>query len=290
MHLNLHRHMPDDPTARARCPAIILHGLFGQARNWQALAKRLAVDRPVLVPDLRNHGRSPHDATMDYATMAGDIAHLIERTVPDLASAPDHQPRDLRSPGRAAVIGHSMGGKVAAALALTRPDLVARLMVLDIAPVTYGGRGFEVYIDAMRALPLDRIASRQEADANLARAIPDRPIRAFLMLNLSLAGGGARWRPDLDAIRAALPAIYGFPELSTLGGQPYEGPTLVLSGDRSDYVQPKHRDTIRTLFPAARLASLKEAGHWLHADQPEAFLSAARQFLAADETTASLTP
>ena len=238
-------------------PAVLLHGLLGQARNFGAIQRRLAEHRRIIALDLRNHGTSPHAPGMDYPTMAADVAETL--------AALDASP--------CAVIGHSMGGKVAMALALTRPDLVARLLVADIAPVPNPPR-FGPMIAAMRALDLPPGLTRTAADAALAAAVPDPGMRAFVLQNMSFAPKPA-WKPDLAAIAAALPDILGWPDFATH----YDGPTLFLGGAWSDYILPEYRPTIRALFPNARMATLKDAGHWLHADNPDGFLAVLESFL-----------
>lgn len=245
-------------------PVVILHGLFGSAQNWASVARQLAARHRVIAADLRNHGASPHAAAMDYPAMAADVAALIE----------------ARAGGRAAVIGHSMGGKVAMWLALTRPALVERLAVVDVAPVSYRPT-LQAYAAAMRAVPLQAGMRRAEADAALAGAIPDPAERAFLLQNLRFnADGPPAWRLNLDAIDAAVPVISGFPDLPT--GLRYEGPALVVSGERSGYVRAEHQPTILRLFPRAAFVVVPGAGHWVHAEAPQPFLRAVEPFLAMD--------
>jgi esterase len=239
-------------------PVVLLHGLFGAGRNWGAIQKRLAQRHRVLAPDLRNHGESEHAARMDYAAMAGDVAELIAG-------------RGLAS---AAVLGHSMGGKVAMALALGHPGLVSRLVVADIAPVRYPP-ALRGYVAAMRALPLTPGLTRREADAGLEAAIPEAGIRAFLVQSLDFEGEAPAWKLGLAEIAAAMPEIEDFPAAGR-----YEGPVLVLAGERSTYIQPQHHTLFRQLFPAARFATVEKAGHWVHADNPNAFLSLTEPFLA----------
>ncbi|KAA2214865.1 alpha/beta fold hydrolase [Teichococcus oryzae] len=239
---------------------VLLHGLFGQAQNFASVQKVLAGSRRVLALDLRNHGDSPHAAEMDYPAMAADVLETLQ----DLDTGP------------VALLGHSMGGKVAMTLALERPDMVARLVVADIAPVAYPP-AFRPYAEAMLSLPLRPGLTRREADAALAGAIPNPGVRGFLLQNLRLDGEAPRWRNGLREIAAALPVVEaapGFPD-----GTRYDGPTLVLSGERSDYVLPEHRPVFRARFPAARFGKVKGAGHWLHAEKPEGFLAALAAFL-----------
>jgi pimeloyl-ACP methyl ester carboxylesterase len=244
-------------------PVVLLHGLFGAAANWGTIQKRLAADgtRRVLALDLRNHGSSPQAASMDYPAMAGDVAETLEahRALP------------------AAVVGHSMGGKVAMALALTRPEAVSRLVVADIAPVAYPP-ALRGYVEAMRSLPLAPGMARRDADAALAGAVPHPGIRAFLLQNLRFdRDAPPAWRLNLEAIAAAMPVIEGFPELD--GGRSYDGPVLFLGGERSDYIRPEHHARIRALFPTARFATVPDAGHWVHSENPEGFLGLVEGFL-----------
>ncbi|WGF89195.1 alpha/beta fold hydrolase [Marinivivus vitaminiproducens] len=243
-------------------PVLFLHGLFGAGRNFEGVARKLAGHAQVWTLDLRNHGQSAWSDEMTYTAMAADLAAFIEA-------------QGLHRP---AVIGHSMGGKAAMALALTQPDRVGRLLVADIAPVTYG-RDLAEYAFAMRDLDLEGIARRSEADAVLKPSIPDATVRAFLLQNLVPSPeGGLAWRLNLDAIAGSIDDIVGFPaELET---RTYDGPALFLHGGASDYVRPEHEPAIRRLFPNAVLDAMPEAHHWLHADQPDLFRAKVTDFLA----------
>jgi esterase len=239
-------------------PLVLLHGLFGQAVNFGAVQRRLAVGRRVIALDLRNHGASPHAPVMGYRAMAEDVLETL---------------RELRALP-ATLVGHSMGGKVAMAAALDAPAAVARLLVADIAPVAYDhGASHAVLLAAMAALRLHPGLARVEADAALAPSISNAATRGFLLQNLVL-GAEPRWRLNLPAIAAALPWLVGWPEFEGA----YRGPALFLSGARSDYLLPEYRPAIRALFPAARFVSLKQAGHWIHADDPDGFVSVVEGF------------
>jgi esterase len=242
-----------------RLPLVLLHGLFGAAGNWQAIARTLAAERVVLVPDLRNHGASPHAPSMDYASLAADVGALLS----------------ARGIGRALVVGHSLGGKVAMTLALGEPARVAALGVVDIAPVRYPP-GFEALVTALAALPLAAIEGREHADRQLRDAIPDARVRGFLLQNLRRTADGWRWRCNLDAIAAALPVLRDFPDA---GGRAFPGPAWFLYGTASAYVGQAELPAIRSLFPLARLRAVPNAGHWVQTDQPEAFLAALRPLL-----------
>ena len=244
--------------AAGASPLVVLHGLFGSARNWGAIARRLSARHRVLAMDLRNHGASRRADAMDYPSMAGDVAE----TMGAAGATP------------AAVLGHSMGGKAAMALALAQPELVSRLLVADIAPVPYPPRQARI-VNAMRAVPLRPGLPRREADAALlAEGVQDPATRAFLLQNLRFEGEAPAWRCGLDEIAAAMARIEDFPDFASR----YEGPALFLLGERSDYVQPEHRPRIRELFPAARFLTLRGTGHWLHAEKPEEFVGVAESF------------
>jgi pimeloyl-ACP methyl ester carboxylesterase len=239
---------------------VIVHGLFGSARNWNVIARNLATSRDVVAVDMRNHGTSPRAATQSYPAMAGDLAEVIA-TLPC--------PVD--------VLGHSMGGKAAMVLALSHGDLVRKLVVADIAPVAYD-HDQSRHIAAMRGLDLAGLTTRSEADRRLAAVEEDPALRAFFLQSLDLkADGGPRWRLNLDVLEAEMPKIVGWPGT---GGR-FDGPALFLTGSESIYVGSEHRDTIKTLFPAARFAKLTGAGHWLHADKPREFESVVEGFLSA---------
>ena len=239
-------------------PLIIAHGLFGSGRNWGVIARRLADSRDVFAVDMRNHGDSPRAASHSYPDLAADLAEVI---------------RHIGAP--ADLLGHSMGGKAAMQLALTQPDLIRRLIVADIAPVAYTHDQTR-HIDAMRALDLTHLTTRAEADQRLSALIDDAALRAFFLQSLDLkAEGGPRWRLNLDVLEAEMPRIVGWP--GTTGH--FDRPTLFLTGANSAYVKPEYRDTIRTLFPAARFARIPDAGHWLHAEKPREFEETVRVFL-----------
>lgn len=244
-------------------PLLIVHGLFGSARNWGVIARNLAKHRRVLTVDMRNHGASDWKESHTYADMAGDLAEVIDA-----------------HGGTADVLGHSMGGKAAMWLALTRPEAVARLIVADIAPVAYTHTQMK-YLQAMKALDLDGITSRSDADRALRPEVPELAIRAFLLQSLDVAE--KRWRLNLDALERDMAAIMDFPETEST----FDKPTLFLAGGTSDYVQPDHRPTMRRLFPNHRLVKIPGANHWLHAEKPRDFEAAVNAWLDATADQAS---
>ena len=240
-------------------PLALLHGLFGRSQNLATLARKLSASFRVLSLDLRNHGASPHAPGMSYRDMAEDVHETL--------TAHDALP--------AAILGHSMGGKVAMMLALTRPQTVSRLVVADIAPIAYRHANLSL-VQAMLALPLPPGLSRSETDRTLASSIPDDAVRAFLLQNL-VTGTSPAWRIGLENIAAGMAEIEGFPPLAESAR--YTGPSLFIRGGRSTYVKDEAIPIISALFPAAHLETIPGAGHWLHADQPDAFGGAVQQFL-----------
>lgn len=243
----------------AKPPLVILHGLFGSGANWRGIAKRFGADRRVLVMDMRNHGRSFHDEDMSYPAMARDILDTL----------------DAQDIERADLLGHSMGGKAAMVAALEEPDRVGRLMVVDIAPVIYTHSHLPL-IEALMKLDVAGLGSRAEADERLKGSIEDRMLRQFLLQSLEKAEDGYRWRLNLEALKHAMEDLTGFPELD--GGQ-FDGPVLFLYGADSDYVQPEHHPRIERYFPNAEYAAVENAGHWVHADRPDALLERVMVFL-----------
>ncbi len=244
-------------------PMLLLHGLYGSSSNWRRIAKSLSDTHRILSVDLRNHGLSPWTPTMSYAEMAEDVAALIDRL-------------GLERP---AILGHSMGGKVAMTLALTDPAHVGRLIVVDIAPVSYGDR-FSSFNEAMRGVDAVHAAGREEIRRTLLQTIPDERTVAFLMTNLVRHGEQYDWRINLMALGASMHEIGAFPP--ALADRRYDGPVTVIDGERSDYVSVDDHPLFLSHFPAARFVTVADAGHWLHADRPDAFVAAVRDALATD--------
>ena len=241
---------------------VFAHGLFGQGRNWTQIGRQLADRHRVLLVDLPHHGRSPWEDAFDYLRVADQVAALLDAGDP------------------AALVGHSLGGKVAMVLALRHPELVERLCVVDVSPVAYDRLSqFEGYVAAMQGLDLGRLASRGDADEALAAPVPDPTVRAFLLQNLRRDGDGWRWQANLDVLGADLPVIGGWPEEQLAGTAPYRGPVLWMAGARSDYIRREYAAAMDRWFPANRLVTVKGAGHWVHSERPEVFLAVLRRFL-----------
>jgi pimeloyl-ACP methyl ester carboxylesterase len=241
---------------------IFLHGLFGQGRNWTQVAKALADRHRVLLVDLPHHGRSGWEDDFDYLRVADRVAGILDAGDP------------------AAVVGHSLGGKVAMVLALRHPELVERLCVVDVSPVAYDHLSqFQRYVVAMQGLDLASLKQRADADAALADAVPDPTVRAFLLQNLRRDGDAWRWQANLDVLGAALPAIGDWPEDRLAGTPSYRGLVLWIAGESSDYVTRDYGEAMDRWFPRNRLVTVKGAGHWVHSEQPEVFLEVLRRFL-----------
>ena len=241
---------------------VFCHGLFGQGKNWSAIGKALADDHQVLLVDLPDHGQSPWSDRFDYPAAAEQVAALLSEDDP------------------VALVGHSMGGKIAMLVALRHRALVERLVVVDVAPVKYDHADeFDRYISAMRALDLGRLERRSEADAALQEAVPDPMVRGFLLQSLRREDDQWRWLLNLEVIGRDLDAITDWPEDPLEGTAPYDGPVLWVGGDRSNYVRPEYAAAMDRWFPRNRRVTVKGAGHWVHSEQPAIFVEVLRRFL-----------
>jgi esterase len=241
-------------------PLIILHGLFGSAKNWHSIARQLESQFNIWALDLRNHGASPWDVTMNYPELADDLRYFIEQ----------HQlaPANL--------LGHSMGGKTAMTLALALPKLVKRLIVVDIAPVNYN-HSFIDYVQAMQHVDLSGLNRRSEVDQRLSETIQDTSIRMFLLQNLVFNTDHYDWRINLSALAANMHYLTAFPQIDS--DIQFKGDTVFLRGEKSDYILPVHEEDIRHYFPNARIETIANAGHWIHADQPQSLLAQLQKIL-----------
>jgi len=240
-------------------PLIILHGLFGSLDNWRSVSLELARDFRIIAADERNHGHSPHSEEMNYNLMAEDIAELMDR---------EH----LRS---AFLLGHSMGGKTAMQLALRHPERVAKLIVVDMAPRAYSPRHAKI-LSAMLALDLANFQTRRQVQEALAPAIPDLTVRQFLLKNLeSDSTGTLRWRIGLQQIFLNYDSLR-LPVSSEIA---FDRPTLFLRGEHSDFLTESDFPLLQKLFPQARLETVPQARHWVHADNAVVLLQKIREFL-----------
>ena len=243
-------------------PIVFLHGLFGQGRNWTQIGKALADTHRIVLVDLPHHGRSAWADSFDFVEIADQVAGALSADDP------------------VALVGHSLGGKVAMILALRHPELVERLCVVDVAPVAYDHmEEFAGYIEAMQSLDLDSLAQRGDADTALEEAVPTASVRAFLLQNLRREGDGWRWQMNLDVLGSDLKSISSWPEDELTGLTPYDGQVLWVGGENSDYVREAHAATMDRWFPRNRRVTIKGAGHWVHSEQPEVFVEVLRRFV-----------
>ncbi|MGK0673836.1 MAG: alpha/beta fold hydrolase [Halothiobacillaceae bacterium] len=242
-------------------PLIILHGLFGSGANWRSIAQRLADTWQVILPDLRNHGDSPHAPTNRYQDIVDDTLTLMD----ELGHEHVH------------MLGHSLGGKAAMLLASRVPERLVSLTVVDIAPHAYPPLHRALF-RAMHAVPLAHITSRRAASEAMAAHIPNPAVREFLLTNLARDGNGRfRWRLNLTGLEEAYEELNAMPFLA----QPYKGPTLFIRGGHSDYVREADLKLIHQSFPQACVISLPLAHHWPHIETPNEFLRTLRDFLEA---------
>jgi esterase len=240
----------------AGAPLVVLHGLLGSSRNWQSAGVALAErGHRVLAPDLRNHGSSPWGDDCSYSALAADVVAMLER----LALGPVH------------LVGHSMGGKAAMRLVMDRPDLVARLTVVDIAPRAYSDR-VRVEFAAMNALDLSAVKSRKDAEEKLAAQVPEWGMRQFILTNLGQdAEGRWRWTVNREALTRSLPEILGNP---LAAGEIWDGPTRFLRGGKSNYIRDEDFTTIRAHLPQADVVTLPDSGHNPHFEARAGFVEA----------------
>jgi esterase len=240
-------------------PLVLLHGLFGSADNWFGVAPKLAEKFHVIVPDLRNHGHSPHHPGMDYPLMAADVNRFFTGQGIEAAS----------------VVGHSMGGKVAMQFALDFPGHVKQLVIVDMAPRAYK-RTHDNIFAALLALDLAAFQSRQQIEDALAPKIPSLNLRRFLLKNLGRDEPGKFfWKMNVRGVAE---------NYSRLGevlktGRQFVGPSLFIRGGKSDYITAADEVEIHRLFPGAEVLTIPAANHWVHADAPEEFARLVLDFL-----------
>lgn len=239
-----------------RPPLVLLHGFLGSSRNWQTAGADLAAEFHVLAVDLRNHGRSPHVSDMTYDAMVGDLLEWM----------------GAHNLMKVALLGHSMGGKVAMRLACRHPGRVVRLIVVYIAPKEYPGMAQRAEVAAMNELRLDDLASRADAERRLESRVEGWTMRKFLLTNIERTeAGGWRWIVNLPVLAAALPNLVKNP---LEPGDRYDGPVGFIVGGKSRFVEVADQEAILRHFPEARICVLPEAGHNPHLEARAAFVHA----------------
>ncbi|MEQ8532175.1 MAG: alpha/beta fold hydrolase [Imperialibacter sp.] len=238
-------------------PLIILHGLFGASDNWLTIGKSLSEHFEVYLVDQRNHGQSFHDPAHNFDVMAEDLGNFIKEN-------------NIAQP---IVLGHSMGGKVAMNYALSHPGKLEKLIIVDISP-----RGYKIHhdqiLEGLKSIDLGSLESRKEADDQLAKYVPNVGERQFLLKSLSRTGDGFEWKINVAAIDNNIGLIVG-----EIDGEPNPVPTLFIDGENSNYIRDIDLPIIKKLFPDSQVVTIKNAGHWVHAEQPEAFLETLMAFL-----------
>lgn len=254
--LHYHIHQPD-----ASAPVLVLiHGLFGDADNLAVIRRHFEHTHRVISIDLPDHGQSPGT---EHFTLEDCVSGVLEVLAQEHVS-------------RAAILGHSLGGKVAMLLALTHPQVVSSLIVADIAPVRYDPRHNNV-IAGLRGVDLATVSTRQDADRQLALHIEEPGVRQFLLKSLYQAEPGQwQWRFNIENLADSYEDIRSFPTLTAQ----FDGPVLFIKGGRSDYLDAKYRDSVVRYFPNAKARVIEHAGHWLHAEDPKQFNHLAERFLA----------
>ncbi|HLG03559.1 MAG TPA: alpha/beta fold hydrolase [Bacteroidia bacterium] len=242
-------------------PLFILHGLFGSSDNWAGLAKQWSQYFTVYTVDLRNHGQSPHSEEWNYSVMAEDLMELIAA-------------ENLRGVN---LLGHSMGGKAAMRLALDFQQALSKLIVSDIGTKKYPDNNRNV-VDALLKVQPEKLTSRKEAEAILSANLQDPGTVQFLLKNLywkeTVSGKQLGWRFNLGAISKNLEAVGE----ATNSPAPCEVDTLFIRGERSDYITAADEQEIKRVFPHSKIVTVPNAGHWVHADNPQGMFNAVMEF------------
>ncbi len=241
------------------CPLIILHGLFGSSDNWISIGRSLAETRKVYLVDQRNHGESPHSEVFNYEVMVADLKELID----DLSI--DHF--DL--------IGHSLGGKTAMLFATQFPNLINKLVIVDIGPKQYPVH-HDTILEGLNSINLETLTSRSEADKALAPFVPVLGTRQFLLKNIKRTPDGFEWKINLEIIEKDIAEV-GKPLAKEAK---FNNPTLFIRGSLSNYILDNDMTLVQSHFPKVKLATINRASHWVHAEKPQEFLDELTKFLA----------
>lgn len=239
-------------------PLLILHGLFGSLDNWVTLGRRWSEDYAVYLLDLRNHGKSPHTDSHTIEDMVDDLVGFIH----------DH---NLDQP---VLLGHSMGGKVVMEMALSHPELVGGVIIVDISPRAYE-RGHDYIFEGIRSLDMDQISSRQEIEEILSQSIKNLSEVLFMSKNINRSSSGFSWKINVDVLERDYENIIAPID----SGRTYQGPALLIKGELSRYVKPEDGTLLEEYFPKIKHITILGAGHWVHADRPDEFEHVVRHFM-----------
>lgn len=261
MSQQLHFTHSNNPDASVSDVIVLLHGLFGMAKNLGSVARALSASYQVYAFDLPNHGRSPHSPAMTIDSMADDIVFML----------------DTLGLGTITLLGHSLGGKVAMSLALRYPNRVAKLIVADIAPVQYPPH-HNTIIAALESIDLAACKTRADVNTLLAATINEEATRQFLLQNLAKQAEGFYWRMNVAAIKNSYQDLSAAVEMSA-GIHAFSKPCLFIGGEYSDYLIAEYEPAIRLLFPHFIFKKIAGAGHWLHAEKPEIFNQIVTRFV-----------
>ena len=252
-------------------PLIIIHGLYGSSDNWLTIGKALSKYFTVYLIDQRNHGASPHSDTFNYPAMVDDLREFIET----------HQLKNV------SLLGHSIGGKTAMLYSLTYPGEISNLIVADISPRSYAGKGgntpqYELHkniINAMINIDVSQMESRREVQKELMKSIQNQNVTQFLLKNLYRDdNNNFSCKINLKALKNNLNYI-----LEGITPEHYHTdnkiPALFIKGENSDYIKDEDEPLIKELFPYSQLVTISDTGHWLHAEKPEDFIKTIKNFI-----------
>ncbi|MFW5720975.1 MAG: alpha/beta fold hydrolase [Bacteroidota bacterium] len=253
-------------------PLIILHGLYGSSDNWVSIGRKLSENYKVYILDQRNHGKSPHTPQHNYKLLKEDLLEFM----------------DKQSIDKAIILGHSMGGKTAMFFAVDYPERINSLIIVDISPKSYNDTNsiqllsHSTIINSMYKVDLSKVKTREDIDKILSQTISSKRVRQFLLKNVNRTKDNRfAWSINLESISNELENIMdGLNIESFKKGAGITGfPVLFIKGEKSDYIETSDKTVIETIFPFAEIETIPDAGHWLHAEQPEIFLKTIQKFL-----------
>lgn len=253
--MNLNTRLQTEQFDADATPVLLIHGLFGSLDNLGVLARGLKADRPLIQVDVRNHGLSPRSDEMSYRAMAQDMLETLDRHGID----------------KATVIGHSMGGKIAMTMTALAPERLAQLVLIDIAPVDYQTRRHDTIFAAVNAVTKAGVTQRAAAAEVMRAFITEEGVIQFLLKSFH----DGEWRFNVPALWDNYASISGWETVPS-----WPGPALFIRGELSPYLDDIHRNALLAQFPQARAHVIAGAGHWVHAEKPDAVLRAVRRFLA----------